>query len=269
MLGPMSRANFRGAPGGPGRARWSLCLLLAAGCAQVRPVVRSEPFDFGGARATVRDFPPGAICEAEPRFLLDELASVNAVLNRFAKKVPGGAGEEAWPESAIALAEEGASRLPPLLELHARSLAAAARCDFSTLGAWPTLLARGRTLVHEVRTRLEGAPAEIARVRRARALARWQQERLLQQESARRACPRKPGAAIVYFAWREGARTTWLFCDGARLAREGQQRPEFEPAPAELLIGRRPAEAAYQAAAGRYPAGAVLVAPGDGAVTAW
>jgi hypothetical protein len=221
-------------------------------------VVRSEPFDFAGARATVRDFPPGTICEAEPRFLLDELSSVHSLLNSFLRKVPGGTEDEAWPDAAIALAEEASSRLPPLLDLHGRSLATAAGCEFSKLGAWPTLLGRGRELLHEVKARLESAPAEIAQVRQARAMAQWHQERLAQQDSARRACPRKPGAAIVYFAWREGGLTTWLFCDGARLTRDGQQRPELEPAPAELLKGKRPSESAYQSAAGRYPAGAVL-----------
>lgn len=252
----------------PFSARAACCLLLSA-CAQQRVIVRSTSFDFAGVRATMRDFPSGAICEAEPRFLLDELSSMNGLLGRFLKDVPGGAGEDAWPDPAIALAEEGVSRLPPVLELHARSLAGAARCEFSANGAWPTLIARGRTLVHDVRDRLESAPEQIHRVRQARELAQWHKERLVQQESARRSCPRRPGGATVSFAWREGATTTWIFCDGAQLTRTGQGRPEFEAAPQELLSGRRPSEAAYQAAAGRYPADAVMTAPGEDAVTVW
>ncbi|MDP1827513.1 MAG: hypothetical protein Q8L48_29855 [Archangium sp.] len=247
--------------------RW-LWLLLLASCAPVRPVVTrhvvpSELFDFGGVRATVRHFPGDSICEAEPRFLLDEVSSVNGLLRRFLEDVPGG-GDAEWTELAMARAAEGAERLPRLLGVHGRTLDAAGRCAFATTGAWPSLLTRGRGLIEQTRARLEAAPGEVRAVRQARALAAWRAERLAQQDSARRACPPRPRGAVIYFAWREGPLTTWLFCDGAQVTREGAGRPRVEAPPAEL--GRaRATEAAYQAAVGRFPAGAVVAPPVEAA----
>lgn len=246
-----------------------LCVFVFAGCTQARPVIRSEPFDFGGARATVRAFPGDTICEAEPRFLLDELSSVNGLLGRFVGAAPERADAE-WTDSAIALVEEAQDRLPPLLELHQRSLASLRRCAFGVKGAWPGLINRGLALLERTRGVLAAAPGLLKAVRSARALAEWRRERLTQQESARRACPVRLGKAIIYFAWREGGRTSWLFCDGAQVTREGNERPRLEGSALEFTRGRRPSEAAYFTAVGRYPAAAVSAPPGDeGAVSAW
>lgn len=245
-----------------------LLLLLLPACAQVKAIVRPSPFDFGGVRATVRDFPPGALCEAEPRFLIDELSSVNGLLSGFLAAVPSRPGEP-WKEAAISLLEEAGSRLPPLLQLHTRSLNDLAVCPFAKQGAWPSLSSRGRALVEETRQRLETAPEEVNRGRREQALQEWRKQRLVQQEAARRACPQRPGRAIVSFAWREGVLTTWLFCDGAQVTREGQRRPELESAPDELLRGRRPSEGAYFSAVGSYPSAAVVAPPGEEALSVW
>lgn len=216
----------------------------------------------------MRDFAGASICEAEPRFLLDELSSVNGLLGRFLKDVANG-GAEPLSEAAIALVEEGGTRLPPLLEVHQRSLRFVARCEFAAQGAWPTLISRGNTLVADTHRRLETAPEEVRALRAAQALEAWHKELRAQQDSARRACPRRSAAPVVYFAWREAGRTTWLFCDGAQVTREGQQRPELEAAPEELARGRRPHEGAYLSATGRYPTGAVMAPPGESALTAW
>lgn len=244
-----------------------MVLIGLIGCTPARTVVRSEPFDFGGVRATTRQFPGDSICEAEPRFLLDELSSVNGLLNHFLEGLPEDAGAD-WSEAAMALVEEGTTRLPPLLTQHQRSLQTLERCPFAAQGAWPSLISRGTGLLERVRARLEEAPEEIRRVQHARAVEAWQQERLAQQESARRSCPqRRVPTPRIYFAWREGLLTTWLFCDGAQITREADLRPELEPPPAELIRGRRPSDGAYHAAVGRFPAGAVLSPPTGEAVS--
>ncbi|MDP2269999.1 MAG: hypothetical protein Q8K32_04645 [Archangium sp.] len=256
----------------PARSRavsWSLWLLLGA-CAPVKKsVVRPQPFDFGGVRAHQRAFAGEAICEAEPRFLLDELSSVNGLLKTFLKAVPEGSAA-AWAEGAVSLLDEGATRLPPLLQVHAEGLAALKGCAFAATGAWPALIDRGQALIDQTRRRLVSAPEALRVLQAARALEAWRKERLTQQEAARRACPRKPGPSPrVYFAWREGPLTTWLFCDGAQVTREGQRPPQLEAAPEEFTRGRRPAAGAYLGATGRFSGAAIMSAPGEEALSAW
>lgn len=261
MFPPMCRACTTGVSAA---AFWALA-VLALGCVRASPRIKPEAFDFAGGRATVRDFPGGAICEAEPRFLLDELSSVNGLLSRFLKEAAG----TPWTDPAIALAEEAGTRLPPLLELHGRSIAGARRCEFAAHGAWPALLVRGLALIDQTQERLQSAPVEIRALRQAQALETWRASRLAQQESARRACPPRSPGPVIYFAWREGPVFTWLFCDGAQITRDGKQRPQLERAPEELGRQRRPAEGAYLSAMGRFPAAAVMAAPGDEVLTAW
>lgn len=244
-----------------------LCALtvLALGCVSASPRIKPATFDFAGGRATVRDFPGGTICEAEPRFLLDEFSSVNGLLGRFLDQTAG----TPWTEAAITLVEDADTRLPPLLALQGRSIAAASRCEFAAHGAWPSLLVRGTALIEQTRQRLESAPREIQALRQEQALETWRASRLAQQESARRACPQRSSGPVIYFAWKEGPVFTWLFCDGAQATREGRQRPQLERAPEELGRQRRPAEAAYLSAIGRFPSAAVMAAPGDDVLSAW
>ncbi|MBL8919116.1 MAG: hypothetical protein JNJ54_09675 [Myxococcaceae bacterium] len=236
-----------------------LCLL---GCTPVRPTIRSEPFDFGGVRATVRAFPGGAICDAEPRFLIDEVASVNGLLSRFVSTTPSSADAE-WSDASMALVEDALERLPTLVQLHQRNLDALTRCDFAREGAWPPLIARGKALLEGTRALLAAAPEHLQAVREARALAEWRRERLVQQQSARRACPLRPGSPIIFFAWRDAGRTTWSFCDGAEVVREGDGAPRLGSPALEVNRRRPPPEAAYFKAVGRYPADAIAAPPGD------
>lgn len=246
---------------------WRAVVILGlAACTPVRAVMRSEPFDLGGVRATVREFSGQSICEAEPRFLLDELSSVNGLLTHFLHDVPADAGAD-WSEKAMALVEEGSARLPALLALHQRSLEALERCQFAAQGVWPSLISRGARLISRVRACLEEAPEELRRVRSARMMEVWQQERLAQQDSARRTCPRRLRKPFIYFAWREGLRTTWLFCDGAQITREAHRSPELEPPPPGFVRGKRPTDKAYQAAVARFPKAGVIAPPADEVVS--
>lgn len=244
-----------------------LPLLVFGACATAKPQLTSEVVDFGGVRASMRDFPGGTICEAEPRFLMDELASVNALLRRFLQDAPQGVDAD-WSDAGIALIAEGQERLPALLERHARSLAAVGRCEFGRSGAFSGLVERGQDFIAKTRARLAAAPGELAAVKQARALAEWKQRRAEQQEGARRSCPSKPTSRI-YFAWLEGQRTTWLFCDGALVTRDESGPASVELPPDGFSKGKRPTEAVYLAAVKRYPAEAVVAPPVDAVLSAW
>lgn len=244
--------------------RLVLVLLTAAGCATVekKPPVRPERLDWNGVRATWRTFEPGAICEAEPRFLLDELLSVNELLKRFLRDTEG--GEDApWTEAQVALVKDGRAQLPPVMEVHSRNLAELERCAFKETLGYPVVRKRGRELLERTRDWLDEAPRVIARVHRQRALEAWHEQRLSSQETARRNCPSaRLGATVIYFAYRdpEGL-TSFYFCDGAAVLQRSGESPKLEPAPVELAKGRRPTPKTYFAAAERFPAEAILSPP--------
>lgn len=268
-------------------ARSALALLLltvlATGCRTPKPAPSLNRLELSGGVATWRAYgnpDKASICEAEPRFLLDELASVNGALTRFldSTETPKDtAPKDAWPDEKIDQFEEGLKALPDLLTQHEANVKQAADCAFAKTGGYPLLLKRSRELAKDARGRLDTVPNEIAQARAARALEKWQRERLDAQEGARRGCPSKPSTAPqVYFAFTDERGTTeWLFCDGALVRQEGGE-PAFEPAPAEIWKGKRaPKPAAYLAAAKKYPAESISKAPaaapasGGSALPAW
>ncbi len=239
-----------------------VCLLALLGCAPSRPALRAERLDFNGVRASWRPFTDAAVCDAEPRFLLDELLSVNEVLKRFLRDTAGDA-TASWPDAQVTLVDEGRATLPRVMTEHERTLGLVARCEFADRAGYPVVLERGRELLADTRRRLEEAPAVIAEVKRRRALEAWQQQRLSSQDAARRTCPAaRLGAAVVYFAFRdEAGLTSFLFCDGAAVTSRAGEAPRVEPAPLELTRGRRIGEKVYLAAAARFPAEAILAPP--------
>lgn len=240
--------------------RAALIALVTTGCASA-PVKRPvERFDFDGTRASYRVFSDDSICDTEPRFLADEFLSVNEVFKRFLRDTPA-TSDEPWSESHFTVMEDGLARLPPLVEQHRTHLKLASGCSFSKQGAWPDMLKRADTLLDGTRARLDVGPILMKEVRHRTALAEWNQQRLEQQESARRTCPAKLGSATIYFAYRdESERTSYLFCDGA-LVSVAEGTPKLEPAPAELVGRRAPPAKSYLLAAERYPKGAILTSP--------
>lgn len=248
----------------PAMRRACLLLLLATACVPAKRAapLRPERLDWNGVRASWRDFPAGGICDAEPRFLLDELLSVNELLKRFLKDTEGEA-DAPWPDSQMALIDEGRERLPPVMDAHEQNLDQLERCAFRDGQGYPLVRRNGRQFIERTRRWLDEAPRVIAQVKRQRAREAWERERLATQEGARRTCPSaRLGAATIYFAFRDDeGRTSFYFCDGASvLAREGAQ-PVFEPAPAELGRGKRTPEKTYLTAAQRYPKEAILTPP--------
>lgn len=238
----------------------AVALVVSACATTPKPAPALKRLEWGGSVATWRAYgvpEKAGICDAEPRFLLDELASVNGLLNRFlvAMQTPDGvAPEAAWPEEKIERFEEGAQVLPPALEQHELNVRAAGRCAFATSGGFPKLLERSEALVRDVRARLESVPRELEKARAAHALEAWRKQRLSSQEAARQTCPSRTPKPRVYYAWVDEAGVTrWLFCDGAQATQEGGGEVHVEHAPAELVRGRRPTSAAYLAAAKAWP----------------
>lgn len=251
------------------RLAWLLVPVLVAGCKTTKPSPPLNRLELSGGVATWRAYgaaDQAAICDAEPRFLLDELASVNGALTRFldATATPEGtAPKDAWPDEKIERFEDGLAALPELLTQHEANARQASACAFAKTGGYPRLLERARKLVKDARERLDVVPKEIARARAARALEQWRRERLDAQEAARRECPAKSFSPVLYFAFTdEHGVTQWLFCDGASVTQAGQGEPTFEAAPTELVKGRRaPKPAAYLAAAKKHPAESINKAP--------
>lgn len=246
-----------------------LLSFLAIGCKTTKPAPPLNRLELSGGVATWRAYgapDKASICDAEPRFLLDELASVNGALSRFldATATPEGtAVKDAWPDEKIERFDEGLEGLPDLLTQHESNVKQASECGFAKTGGYPRLLERSRELAKDARARLDTVPKEIAQARAARALEKWQRDRLDAQEAARRECPAKSSSPVLYFAFTdEQGVTQWLFCDGASVTQAGQGEPTFEAAPTELVKGKRaPKPAAYLAAAKKYPAESINKAP--------
>jgi hypothetical protein len=196
-----------------------------------------EDYTLGMWRASYRDYAGSriSICTAEPRWLQDQLTSVNGVLNRWLEATAR-APEETWTHDELSLLEEGARTLPPLVDVHAQNLADVGRCSFAKDRVYPHLRERGAELVAAARARIEQAPRLQAHILAREALALWREERPMREGEARNRCPPKPNPRarpVVYYAWEaEDGRVSWLFCNGARvITPPGGGEPEFDPPP--------------------------------------
>jgi hypothetical protein len=205
-------------------------LLCVSGCASSRgKLPESEIFELGLSRASYRNYAHSKanICSAEVRWLLDELSSVNGLLGSFLDKTSAGY-DGFWAKEQLDLLEDGARRLPELLDVHEKNLADLQKCRFARTRAFPDLTHRGTEYVRMARRRVEESPALVAYVRARAARELWSQERPRAELEARRTCPARPrpGAIELYYAWEDDQRQVqWLFCDGAKVrsAPDGQK----------------------------------------------
>lgn len=239
--------------------RW-ISILAAAGCVAHRPPPPLQTADVADGEVSFRAFGRKDICENEPRFLLDELSSVNGALARF---LLGTLGDEPskWPESRIARVSQWREPLPHLLEVHAANLEAVAACRFAEAAGFPYVRSRGAELLTEVQRRQQELDRRIAEARAQRAEEAWAQELKLQRTAARSSCPVRLSSPRVYFAWRErDGISRYLFCDGSRVERS-QGVLSFEPGDSERYKGKRPQPDAYLAAARLWPESRMLEPP--------
>ncbi|MBL8910978.1 MAG: hypothetical protein JNM17_09775 [Archangium sp.] len=237
--------------------------FLAVACGPRRVEVRTEVVDLAGARAVLR-LDGEAVCEAEPRFLIDDVSSVNSVLRAFVRAFPS-SGPAEWTNVELELLTSSLERLPRVIATQRALLDGLSRCDFASGGAWPELTQRARAVLDEGQAKLDAIPEGLLAAKRARALSAWRRDLQANAEAARRGCtPRN--RATVYVAWREAGRTTWRFCDGTQATSERGERPRVETA-----LTKRPLPArVYLDALARFPADALQSAPGEAEeLSAW
>lgn len=191
-------------------------LLLAVACAHGEPPPLASR-QLAGGTVTYRAWGGPSICEAEPRFLLDELTAVNSALQRWLDRARGDA-PAAWPESRIAEVTASAEPLGELTREHALNLEALGGCSFADSAGYPFVRRRGSELLARVRQREQELPRVHAAARTARALEAWVRGLDAERSAARRTCPTRFTQPLVFFAWRDADGVThWLFCDGASI----------------------------------------------------
>ncbi|MDQ3264514.1 MAG: hypothetical protein M3Y59_12760 [Myxococcota bacterium] len=213
------------------------CVWLACGHTPEPPPLQTVRFDRWVA--TYRAYTQGDICKAEPRWLFDELTSVNGALNGFveAARPPE---EGRYSQRQLKLLEEAPQELKQLTGDHLTNLSLVRGCSFAGRRGFPVILERGESLAREAQSLMETAPAVVERERALVALVQWRKDRQRDELSARLGCPArtpKRGSPLYHAYQDEAGRTSWLFCDGARVFSEGGA-PTFEP-PNELTSAQR------------------------------
>ncbi|MCP3105115.1 hypothetical protein LZ198_40235 [Myxococcus sp. K15C18031901] len=248
-------------------------LLVGLGGALSACAARPAPpvmhYSLGMSRADYRDYTRGKAspCDAEPRWLSDELSAVNGLLSRFLDGTEKAADLDA-PEQGqqLTLLEEASRTLPPLLDVHEGNLRGLARCKFRDTGAFPELSRRGTELVGSARERLAGTQAAVAASALKATQDAWKEGARERESTARGTwCTANPkvGEASVFYARQnlEGV-TEWRFCDGSRVEQRPDAEPSFvEPEGVSARDRRRIQPPRYLQAAKEFPAEEIDRAP--------
>lgn len=196
-----------------------LCTYLGACAAPKTAPLKS--YSLGMGRAEYRDYlSAGAIvCDSEPRWLVDELSSVNGLLSRFLSSTEQALAPEALHHPQhLELLQEATGTLAPVLEVHRRNLEELKKCSFQASGAFPEIARRGAELLRHTTARLAEAPAALAAAEQRKRQQQWLEAAPARQVTARETwCSATPavGNAQLYFARQSlNGRIEWLFCDG-------------------------------------------------------
>ncbi|MBX5481654.1 MAG: hypothetical protein IRZ16_07410 [Myxococcaceae bacterium] len=215
--------------------RWfgTACVVLGTGCATTpeRPLA-AETVVVGRARATYRDF-VGAhrnLCDAEQRWLEEELVSVNGLLADWLEHTEGTRDDD-WPPAKLELLEEGAHVLPKVLDVHEANLNALKRCSFAESRGFPRLVRSGLEYVSEARQRVASAKDLREWLAYRERLERWRVQQPVRKADAGTLCSPRPkvGAAELYYAFTgEDGVTTFLFCDGAKVIESPSGETKFQ-----------------------------------------
>ncbi|NMO20881.1 hypothetical protein HPC49_36695 [Pyxidicoccus fallax] len=233
--------------------------VLCACASRPAPPVKS--YTLGMSRADYRDYAGARAnpCDAEPRWLSDELTAVNSLLSRFLRETENAARPEAPEhEQHVALLQEAMKTLPPVLAVHRGTLAKLPECGFRRSGAFPEIARRGAELVEAAGTRLTDAPRTLAAAQRKEAVRKWKEEGPAREASARgNWCPEKPqvGQAVAYYVRMDAdGRTVAHFCDGHRVEQVSGGEPQLiEPEGLSRAMRRRVQPKAYLDAAANFP----------------
>ncbi len=213
------------------------------------------------ARASYRAYggEGSSICDAEPRWLFDELTSMNGLLHRFVKETTVESGQVS--DEQMAWLAEAADTLEPRLEEHERNLKLVERCRFVEARSLLPVIERGRALVVDARARVGEAAAVKAFVEAQRARAEWNEDLEVQRTAARSRCPVRPavGRGNIYFAHAtERGEVRWLFCDEVSVVRADGERFELRtPSGLSRAQLKRVKEQRYFELASKYPAASI------------
>lgn len=229
--------------------------LGACAAKQVAPVkyslgtTRAEYRDYAGAKAN--------ICDAEPRWLSEELGAVNSLMANFLSSTEQAQDVNAADHAQhLALLKEAGGSLSKVLDVHESNLRVMQRCGFARSGAFPELNKRGTELLAQSRARLKEADQALALEETQR---KWLNESPTREQTARQTwCPKTPeiGTTDVYYARQfADGRIEWLFCDGHVLqSNPGGGEPTLQsPEGITTRERRRVKPPRYQEAARAYP----------------
>jgi hypothetical protein len=234
-------------------------LSLALGACGPKRVAPVQQYSLGMSRAEYRDYSAAKanICDAEPRWLSEELGAVNGLMDRFLASTEQVKNPEAAEhDQQVALLKEAAGSLGKVLDVHQRNLQALQRCGFAKSGGFPDLTKKGTALVEQARTRLSDA-AQVLAVEEAQ--RKWKDEAPQREQTARQTwCAKTPevGTTDVYYARKfADGRTEWLFCDGHIVQSAGGADPTLvSPEGLSAKERRKVKPPRYLEAARGYPA---------------
>lgn len=250
-----------------GMTFWLAVAVVVCSCVHTPPP-KMQTYALGSWRASFRNYAGSrvSLCDAEPRWLFDELASVNDLLGGLLDALPAGS-EASWSEAQLKLSGEARQTLGPVLDAHEHNLRATASCGFGRTRSFPEIVRRGEEYVRRARQHLAEASQMIANIRASEAMVKWKAERIREELKARRACggrARRGAEPEVYFAYQdEQGESGWLFCDGAKVVARQGGTPRLEESPEGLTASQRKRlrPARYLEAAAQYPASMVSRAP--------
>ncbi|HSP79950.1 MAG TPA: hypothetical protein VLQ93_15565 [Myxococcaceae bacterium] len=255
-----------------------LCVALGGCAAAKKQTVPVQRYSLGLARADYRDY-AGAranICDAEPRWLTDELSAVNGLMARFLSSTEQALDPEAVEhDQHLETLKQANETLGPVLDVHAANLRSMKACGFATKGAFPELSRRGNELLERARTRLAEAPQAIAASELKEKQRLWVEEAPLREQTARQTwCAKRPevGNTDLYFARQyTNGRTEWLFCDGhvVEVAATGGEPVLISPSGLSWRERRRVKPPRYLEAARNYPLEEIERMPGTELRTSW
>jgi hypothetical protein len=192
--------------------------LSACGPKRMAPV---QQYSLGLSRADYRDYTTARlnICDAEPRFLAEELGAVNGLMENFLSSTEQAKNPNSVDYTRhVELLKEASGSLGKVLDVHQSNLRALQKCRFAKSGNFPQLEQHGQELVGKSRARLNEA-GEMLALREAQ--AKWEQEASQREQTARQTwCAKTPevGSTDVYYARQfADGRTEWFFCDGHKV----------------------------------------------------
>ncbi|ABF91823.1 putative lipoprotein [Myxococcus xanthus DK 1622] len=237
-------------------------LGTALSACATKPAPPVEHYSLGMSRAEYRDYKKAKAdpcASSEPRWLADELTTVNSTMARFLRETEQLSKLDA-PDHArqLAMMREATGSLPPIMEVHRYTLNRLKECGFRNTGAFPEIARRGQELLTEVDVRLEEGPKVLAAVALKDARRQWREEMPEREEAARRTwCPPNPqvGQTDLFYARQEvDGRKLWRFCDGHLVEQRAEGEPVLvQPDNLSWRMRRRIKPQSYLDAARAYP----------------